>query len=139
MAQHRAAQNLAEFVKLNTIGAAIFGKIVSKSQNGNGDFVVMSPAGFRESAKSPFTRYEELALGLSTDLLSKIADSDKGKIILAVYVATKPTAKSPMKLYNVWQIEPEEARALLEGHDMPAEWSAPPASVTDPAQVEVPF
>lgn len=139
MAQHRAAQNLAEFVKLATIGAAIFGKVVRKGQTGNGDFIVMSPAAFRASSTAPFTRYEELALGLSTDLLSKINDGDVGKILLAVYVATKPTQKSPMKLYNVWELSPAEAKGLLDGHDMPAEWTAPPAEASNAAQEEFPF
>lgn len=126
MAQSRAAQNLAEFVKLNTIGAAVFGKIISKGQNGNGAFVVMSPAGFRASGGERFGRFQELAVGLSTDLASKVNDGDVGKLMLFVFVATKKTAKSPMKIFNVWELTGDEARRLLETNTMPAEWSATP-------------
>ena len=139
MAQSRTAQNLAEFVKLSTIGAAIFGKIVSKGQNGNGAFVTMAPAAFRASGGEKFARFGELAVGLSTDLASKVTDADVGKLMLFVFVATKKTAKSPMKIFNVWELTGDEARRVLESNNLPAEWTATPEQGSDSEDDGLPF
>lgn len=116
--QRSAAPNdLAEFVKLNVIGAAVLGFVERQASNQSGRFLTLSPAAYRASKDGPFVRFEEMALGLSTDLARKILPNETGHILLAVFVGTKPTAQSPMKLFNVFDITAEEAKALIEGAD----------------------
>lgn len=131
MAKQREATNLAEFVKFTAIGAAVLGYVQRAGENGNGPFVIFSPAGFRPSADSSFTRYEELACGLATDLASKVRRDDVGKILLFVFAGTKPTSKDPLKLFNVVELTTEEARAVMTGGELLPEWvAAPEASIT---------
>lgn len=133
MAQQREATNLAEFVKFAAVGAAIFGVITRQGENGNGGFVIMSPAGYRANGKDKFQRYEEVAVGLTTDLASKIRREDTGKIMLFVFAGTKPTSKDPLKLFNVFELSGAEAKALLSGEKMNPEWESAPASVVSSA------
>src|SRR4051812_39424612 len=100
MATQRDATTLSEFVKFVNLGAAIFGVVVRHGENGNGDFVVMSPAGYRSGMGEKFTRYQEVAVGLSTDLANKVQRSDVGKLLLFVFAGRRPTTKDPLKLFN---------------------------------------
>ena len=128
MATQRTAQELGEFVKLDHIGAAVFGFVSRQGENSNGRYVVFEPAGYRSRDGEKFEKYGELACGLRTDLASKVSTTDTGKLLLFVLVATKPTAKSPMKIFNVFEIEPSEARDLIAGKPFPAEWMTVPES-----------
>ena len=141
MAQQREATSLAEFIKFQKIGAAVFGVVTSQGENGNGDFLVMSPAGYRPDLATKFDRFGELAVGISTDMASKVRTDDTGKLLLLVFVGTKATAKSPMKLFNVFEISADEARGLLEGKAMNAEWMKAPAnaSLDTKASAKAPF
>lgn len=138
MATQRTAKDLAEFVKFVTIGAAIMGRVVEQGENGNGKFVTFAPAAFRASPDAKLERYAELAAGLSTDLLSKVSDGDTGKNLLFVFVGTKPTKKSPMKLFNVVELTNAEAGALFKSGKMDAEWmKAPDVAVSSTARAAV--
>lgn len=128
MAKQREATNLAEFVKFQTIGAAVLGYVERAGENGNGPFVIFSPAGYRASASMAFTRFEELACGLATDLASKVRRDDVGKILLFVFAGTKPTSKDPLKLFNVVELDAAEARSIMQGGDLLPEWIAAPAA-----------
>lgn len=140
MATQRNAAALAEFAKLNEIGAAIFGQITKYGTNNSGPFVIFSPAGYRERASDKFERFQEVALGLSTDLLAKIQAADVGAILFIVLVATKPTQKSPMKIFNVWAISASEARSILAGEvEVPSEWMTPPAGTVGMGGREAPI
>lgn len=130
MAQQREATNLAEFVKFTTTGTAVFGLVTRQGSNGNGDFCILSPAGYRKGKAGAFERYAEVAVGMTTDLLSKVLTSDTGKIMLFVFAGTKPTSKDPLKLFNVFELTPDEARALISGGPMAPEWEAAPVTVT---------
>lgn len=136
MAKPRNSQALGEFAQLNSIGAAILGMVTRQGENSNGRYVIFEPAGYRPDADTPFTRFAELACGLRTDLASKVTQTDTGKILAFVLVATKETAKSPMKIFNVYELTTEEARAIMvDGRALPAEWMTPPDSVTTSATV----
>jgi hypothetical protein len=131
MAKQREATNLAEFVKFQKVGAAVFGLVTRQGENGNGGFVIMSPAGFRATSQDAFQRFAEVAVGMTTDLASKVRPDDTGKVLLFVFAGTKPTSKDPLKLFNVFELSADEARALIAGEPMKPEWSAvPEASVS---------
>lgn len=128
MATQRTAAPLSEFAKFAHLGAAIIGRIARMDTNRNGDFVELEPAAFRGDASQPFTRYGALSVGLTTDLGAKIGKQDEGKIVLVVFVGTRPTAQDPMKLFNVWELTSDEAKAIvLDGAALSPEWTAAPA------------
>lgn len=144
MATAREATNLAEFVKFTTLGAAVFGRIKKYGSNNNGPFVTFEPAGYRPATGAPFTRYQEVACGLTTDLAAKVSEGDTGKMLIFLYVGSRPTSNKPQKLFNVYEIGASEAKSLIEGGDVPAEWMTAPSNAprTDSiagAPPELPF
>lgn len=126
----RTARSLAEFVKFRAVGTCVFGYVSRAGKNANGDFVVLEPAAVRFSARERFEKYGELAVGLSTDLASKLSPSDVGQYIFIAFVGTRPTSKDPMKLYNVVPVTRDNCVALLNGEsEVPGEWLAAPVDV----------
>jgi hypothetical protein len=124
----REAVSQSQFAKFGEIGAAVIGFVSRIGENGNGPFLVMAPCGFRASGKAPFVRFDELAVGLSTDPASKIQRNDTGKILLLVFVATKPTGKDPLKIFNVVEVTAEEAREVMKSNTLASEWTALPSN-----------
>jgi hypothetical protein len=124
----REAVSQSQFAKFTEIGAAVLGFVSRIGENGNGPFLVMSPCGFRTSGKAPFVRFDELAVGLSTDPASKIQRTDTGKILLLVFVATKPTGKDPLKIFNVVEITADEARQVMTDGVLAPDWTSLPSN-----------
>lgn len=134
MGDKREATNLAEFARFRAVGAAVLGYVERMGENGNGPFAILSPAGFRASKDAPFTRYQELGVGLATDLSSKVRKDDVGKIMLFVFAGTKPTSKDPLKLFNVVVLSTDEAREIMKGGPLdPSYEAAPDAGTTGTA------
>lgn len=136
MAQQREA-SLAEFVKFKANGAAAIGRVVKMKENENGGFIVLSPALYRANKDEPLVRYEEVAVGLSTDLAMKVSDKDVNKYFAIVLVGAKPTKMSPMKLFNVLELTPTEAAEVARSGIIPEAWTVA-ANVAD-AEDALPF
>lgn len=123
MATQRKASDLSEFVKFKRIGAAILGRITEQGTNQNGRYVVFHPAAYRSVSGEAFERYQELKVGLSTDLAAKVDKSDTGKCVAFILVGEVPTNQSPRKIFNVVVMDNSEMKDIARGgFKLPAEW-----------------
>ncbi len=101
---------ISEFVKWKELGITVVGKIVSFGNNKNGDFVELAPVLYRVNDNAKWTRYDRLAVGLTTDLQRKVRREDVAAIIFIKYDDTRPSPSgSPQKLFKVFDVSKEEA------------------------------
>lgn len=116
MAMQRERRPVQEFVKFNSVGAAVLGRIVRQGANDNGRFIILEPAGYRPNAAEKLTRYGSLAVGLATDMERQIMPGETGALVLIVFYGTRDVGRpSPLKLYDVFELTQDEARAIMEG------------------------
>lgn len=116
MAQQRTAAPPAEFVKMQTIGQQVIGLVTRYGSNNNGPMIILSPVILRSGNKGRGDRFEELALGLSTDLAQKITAADTGKVLGIAFTATKPSTKeSPTKLFQVFELDGDDLEHVKAG------------------------
>lgn len=115
MAKERQVVN-HEFVKLNTLGKSVVGRVTRYGTNDNGSFIVLEPIFIQDAPSAKWKRYGGAAVGLSTDLRRKIDESDKGKILQITFTDTQPVAgqPSPQKLFKVLDLDNAEATEISD-------------------------
>lgn len=122
MGTERESRNdLAEFVKITTIGQSVAGQVKSFGVNDNGALVVMEPVLLRDGHDGKWQRYGTVAVGLSADLAAKVDEKkDVGKFLQFTFARTEPTKfGNNKKIFLVAELSLDEIREIAkEAEDM---------------------
>ena len=150
MAQERKAKPMGAFFKFTEIGQSVAGKIAEFKNGADNVFMIIDSPVLRSSKKEKPVQYLTAAVGLATDIATKIdRRKDAGKYFYIEYNDTEPTTKgSPKKLFKVLEITPQEFHSLEQmserrtsdpytTHNTAIDDDKP--EVTDNAQDDLPF